>query len=255
MATDTSETIFLPKAGIQYKLPETTLGLTVRKGYNPGGGSLNFDNNFEYYEYDKETVVTYEISSRSLLLNKRLGFNATAFYNDYQGYQAALNSRRFVVNVAKGESYGLELDAAAQVSPTLNLYGALGWLNTKIKDGGTLGSVIKGNEFNYAPHFSANLGFKKKFGDWFVSGNVSYTGEYYSGIENDKRAKAGDYTLANLQAGYDKGTYAIRAYVRNLFDQDILYEKSFGRRPGLSEVLVGDVGAPRTFGITLDYYF
>jgi outer membrane receptor protein involved in Fe transport len=251
--TDIGETMFLPKAGIAYKLPNTTFGFTVRKGYNPGGAAL--DDNLprrEYYEYDKETVLTYELSSRSMFLDNRLAFNATAFRNDYKDYQAMLSNR--LANIAEGHSYGLELDAEAQITSSLNLYGSAGWLKTKVTDGGIYGTALEGNEFNYAPHFTANLGFKKKFGDWFVSGNVSYTGEYHSGVENDQRAKAGDYTLANLHAGYDNGVYAIRAYVKNLFDQDILYSKSFGQR-GTNYVMSGSIGTPRTVGITLDYRF
>jgi outer membrane receptor protein involved in Fe transport len=252
--TDIGETMFLPKAGIAYKLPGTTLGFTVRKGYNPGGAALSDLNPREYYEYDKETVLTYELSSRSMLLNNHLAFNATAFrsnYKDYQGMLTVGNQIR-LANIAEGHSYGLELDAEAQITSSLSLYGSAGWLKTRVTNGGIYGDALKGNEFNYAPHFTANLGFKKKFGDWFFSGNVSYTGEYHSGVENDKRAKAGDYTLANLHAGYDNGSYAIRAYVKNLFDQDILYSKSVNTAGTL---MTGSIGAPRTIGITFDYRF
>ncbi|KAF0812624.1 Pesticin receptor [Andreprevotia sp. IGB-42] len=253
--TDKSETMFLPKIGVQYKLADTTLGFTVRKGYNPGGGGLDWVTS-AYYEYDKEEVVTYEATSRSVLLDNRLSLNATAFYNNYTGYQALYNYR--LVNIGKGTSYGLELDAAAQVTTGLSLYGSVGLLHTEVTDGGQYGARIKGNEFDSAPALTANLGFRQKFGGyWFVSGNVSYTGEYFSGIDNDNREKAGDYVLANLQAGYDHGNYAIRFYVKNLFDQDILYAKNIGsdRWPSTQEMIVGDVGAPRTFGVVLDYRF
>ncbi|WP_375591675.1 TonB-dependent receptor [Chitiniphilus eburneus] len=255
LVTDVGETLFLPKVGVQYKLPQTTFGFTVRKGYNPGAGSLDWNTN-EYYEYDKEEVIAYELSSRSLLLNNRVSFSATAFYNDYSGYQA-FNGRR-VVNIDKGVTYGLELDMAAQVSSSLNLYGSVGLLRSDVKDGGEGSAAFDGNDFNYAPSFTANVGFSQKFaGYWSVSGNVSYTGEYYSGIDNDEREKAGDYTLANLQLAYDKGNYAIRLYVKNLFDEEILYDKTVTteRWPGTRPVMEANVGAPRTFGIIADYRF
>lgn len=253
--TDKGETLFLPKLGLQYKLQDTTLGFTARKGYNPGGGGLDW-NTSAYYEYDKEEVLTYEATSRSVLLGKRLSINATAFFNEYKGYQALYNRR--LVNIGKGNSYGLEVDAAARVSPSLSLYGSIGLLHTEVKDGGVYGRAIEGNKFDSAPSMTANLGFKQKFADhWYLAGNLGYTGEYFSGIDNDPREKAGDYVLANLQAGYDRDAFSVRIYVKNLFDQDVLYAKDIGseRWPSTQEVIVGDVGAPRTFGVTLDYWF
>ncbi len=253
--TDVGETMFLPKLGLQYKLPATTFGLTARKGYNPGAGSLDWNDN-TYYEYDKEEVLTYELTSRSVWLDNRVSFNATLFYNDYKGYQAFTGRR--VTNIEKGVSSGLELEAAAQVMPSLNVHGSIGVLDTKVKKGGDGATSYEGNHFNSAPDLTANVGFKHKIhGKWFWSGNVSYTGAYYTGIDNNPDEKAGDYWLANLQAGYDARRYAVRVYVKNVFDQDVMYSKEVTteRWPGTRAAMVADVGAPRTVGIVLDYKF
>lgn len=253
--TDVGETMFLPKLGLQYKLPSTTVGLTARKGYNPGAGSLDWIDN-TYYVYDKEEVLTYELTSRSVLLDNRVSFNATLFLNHYKGYQAYTGRR--VTNIEKGVSSGLELEAAAQPMPSLNVYGSIGLLGTKVKRGSAGATSYEGKHFNNAPDLTANLGFKHKIiGKWFWSGNVSYTGEYYTGIDNNEDEKAGNYWLANLQAGYDAGRYSVRAYVKNVFDQNIMYSKEVTteRWPGTRAAMVADVGAPRTVGIVLDYSF
>lgn len=78
--TDLDKILFLPKGGLNYKLtPEHYLGLTVRKGYTPGGGAL-YDDNVNhiydiYYEFDKEEVWTYEATTRSVMLGKALTLN------------------------------------------------------------------------------------------------------------------------------------------------------------------------------------
>jgi len=252
LATDVGETLLLPKLGLQYKLPETTLGLTVRKGYNPGAASLDWNTN-EYYEFGKEQALTYELSSRSLLLDKRVSVNATAFYNDYKGYQA-FDGRR-VVNIAQGRSYGLELEAAARLTAGFSVYGAVGLLHTRISDDR---AAFDGHAFNYAPRLTANLGFSQRFaGYWLLSGNVSRTGRYFSAIDNDVREQAGGFTLANVQLAYDRGSYAVRLYVKNLFDQDTMYDKTVTseRWPGTRPVMEANVGAPRTVGISADYRF
>jgi iron complex outermembrane receptor protein len=243
--TDISEPVFLPKLGLAYKVsPTTSLGLTARKGYNAGGGSIDWVTS-QFYEFDKEEVQTYELSARTNLLGERVKLRANLFYNDYDGYQAMLN-RRFV-NLPKGSSQGLEFEARAAVSRTLELSGAIGLLDTEIRQAPEGNPAIAGNAFNYAPKVTANAGLRKQLGHGFVvDTNVSYVGKYFSEIDNDARYKAGGYMLANLNLGYDTGRYSIRAYVRNLADRKVLFYRN---------EKLGQVGQPRTIGLTVDARF
>ncbi|MFC7419017.1 TonB-dependent receptor domain-containing protein [Iodobacter arcticus] len=245
--TDITETMFLPKIGVIYKAtPETSFGLTYREGYTPGAGSINYDDN-KFYEYGKEEVSTIELSSRSSFLDKRLALNANLFYNRYKDYQALLNN--YFTNIPKAESYGVEVSADASVNSSLKLFASLGLLSTKITESNTRSTSVEGNRFGYAAPVSASFGFKQQFdAGFFVNGDISHTGEYYSDLNNSETLKAGDYTLANLQVGYDKGNYAVRAYIKNLFNSDVIYRKG-------SRNNEADAGAPRTVGVTVDYRF
>ena len=247
--TDIGETMLLPKVGLSYAItPQTTLGLTAREGYNPGGGSLDW-NTSEFYEYDKEEVKTYEFSSRSLLLNNRLSLNANLFFNDYTDYQA-LQNRRFT-NVKGGETYGFEIDATAYLDDRLEVFGSLGLLHSKVTEANAENPGIEGNEFSSAPDYTAGLGFKKTLDSgFFFGGDVSYVAEYYSDLENTKGLEAGDYLLTNLNAGYEADEYSIRLYSRNLFDEETIYRTN-ANWGGNSYW----VGAPRTLGIVADYRF
>ncbi|MBP8170845.1 MAG: TonB-dependent receptor [Pseudomonas sp.] len=247
--TDIGETMLLPKLGLSYAItPQTTLGLTAREGYNPGGGSLDW-NTSEFYEYDKEEVKTYEFSSRSLLLNNRLSLNANLFFNDYTDYQA-LQNRRFT-NVKGGETYGFEIDATAYLDDRLEVFGSLGLLHSKVTEANAENPGIEGNEFSSAPDYTAGLGFKKTLDSgFFFGGDVSYVAEYYSDLENTKGLEAGDYLLTNLNAGYEADEYSIRLYSRNLFDEETIYRTN-ANWGGNSYW----VGAPRTLGIVADYRF
>lgn len=243
--TDIGETVFLPKIGLTYKAtPETILGLTARKGYSPGGGAIDWYTS-EFYEYDKEEVKTYEFSTRSTLLDKRISLNTNWFYNQYDGYQALLN-RRFV-NIPKGKSYGLEVEAQVLVTPRLELFGSLGLLNSEVTEADAADPDIVGNEFNYAPHLTANLGFKQHLeSGLFFGGDISHISQYYSEIDNNEAFKAGKYTIANANIGFETARYTVRAYVKNLTDEEVLYYRTLD---------LAQVGWPRTFGITLDYRF
>ncbi|WP_434627481.1 TonB-dependent receptor [Chromobacterium sp. CV08] len=242
------ETLFLPKAGLSYRYsPDTTLGLTARKGYNAGGSGL--DNDYVYYTYNKEQVTAYELSSRSTFMNNRVSLNANAFFNQYTGYQAILNSR--FTNIPKGESYGLEVETQARVTPTLTVSAGIGLLNTKVTGTDAANPGIEGNQFNYAPHTTVNLGFKQRLPrNFYVGGSLNRVGSYYSDIVNNPNLKAGDYTVVNLNTGYEDARWGVRAYVNNLTNRGVLYSQISSRSNNL-----GVVGAPRTVGLTVDYRF
>ncbi|UTH74272.1 TonB-dependent receptor [Chromobacterium sp. IIBBL 290-4] len=255
---DIGDTLFLPKAEITYKLsPTTTLGASVRKGYNAGGSGLDDNTDkvtkvttYTYYTYEKEEVTAYELSSRSTFWNERVSLNANAFFNQYTDYQAILN-RRFT-NIPKGESYGLELEAKARVTPKLTVSAGLGLLNTEVTQGTAANPEIKGKQFNYAPHMTLNLGFKQKLiNGFYVGGSLNRVGSYYSEITNDRSAIAGGYTVANLNAGYEDARWGVRAYVNNLTNRNQLVSQI----SVAGQYVVGVVGAPRTVGMTVDYHF
>ncbi|XQF94487.1 TonB-dependent receptor domain-containing protein (plasmid) [Pseudoalteromonas espejiana] len=91
---DDSNTIKLPTLAIQYKITdETTLSASARRGYNSGGGALDFTAQ-EYYYYDQESVNTYELGSRSVLNNGEINISANIFYNNFDGYQALSSDRK-----------------------------------------------------------------------------------------------------------------------------------------------------------------
>ncbi|MEN3810125.1 TonB-dependent receptor [Chromobacterium piscinae] len=253
---DIGETLFLPKAEVSYKYsPTATLGASVRKGYNAGGSGLD-DNTvnkvttYTYYTYDKEEVTAYELSGRFTFLNERVSLNTNAFFNQYTDYQAILD-RRFT-NIPKGESYGLEVEAKARVTPKLTVSAGLGLLNTEVTQGTAAQPGIKGNQFNYAPHMTINLGFKQRLDHGFyVGGSLNRVGSYYSEITNDPAATAGGYTVANLDAGYEDARWGVRAYVNNLTNRNQLVSQI----SVAGQYVVGVVGAPRTVGVTVDYRF
>ena len=128
----------------------------MRKGYNAGGSGL--DNSDQYYTYDKEEVTAYEASSRSSLLDQRLDLNANAFFNQYTGYQAILGCASPISPRARATAWSWK----PRVTPRLTLSAGLGLLDTKVTASDAANPGIQGNQFNYAPHLTVNLGFKQR---------------------------------------------------------------------------------------------
>lgn len=250
---DKDTNIFLPKLELQYAITDvTTLALSARKGYNAGGGALNFTAQ-DYYYYDEEKVMTYELSSRSSLLDGDLFLTANLFYNDYDGFQS-LNSSRYITNMDDVVTYGAELGINADLTDALQMNAGIGVLHSEIKDAGAEYQTANGNELNNAPKFTGNLGFTYWLTNEFSAGvSANYVGEYYGDFTNTEGNKAGDYTLVRVQASYKSADWQVTAFVNNAFDELAVMSRT--APDGLYPTGYASVADPRNMGISVTYSF
>ncbi|KZN13685.1 TonB-dependent receptor [Marinomonas sp. TW1] len=239
---DETETTLLPKLSATYILTSnTTLGGSIRKGYNAGGAGLDWSDN-SYYTYDKEEVTAYEFSSKSHFDSFIL--NANIFYNDYSGYQAYTSNR--LVNVKSVHTYGAELEATVLATDNLEIRGSIGTLQTKVDSTDADTSSWDGNEITYSPDLNLGLGFTQYIGDnWSFGADATYVGEYYSDLGNTEDYKAGDYVITNARVKYEIGDFMIDGYIKNLTNEDVVYLINRGTR--------ASVGQTRTIGLSATY--
>lgn len=237
---DDSDTIFLPKVGMTYDVTEsTTLGGNIRRGYNAGGAGATMSTGV-YYQYGKETVWAYELTSKTQFGN-RASLATNLFYNDYNDYQAQSNS--IITNVDSSHTYGIELEGTFWATNSLELRGGAGLMNSKI-DNNNAGD---GDELPYAPHTNASLGFTQYIGENLSFGaDAKYVGEYYSDLDNDSDYKAGDYVTADARLSYTWGDLTINSYIKNIANADIVLLRS-------SSPVRASVGQTRTYGVNLTY--
>lgn len=250
---DETNNIFLPKLALQYDLTDNTrLGLSGRRGYNSPGGALNFFTR-NYYYYDEETVNTYEISSRSSFYDNRLTIRANIFYNDYEGYQAL--SGGTIVNLDEVVTYGAEIETTAFVSNNLELNMGIGLLQSDIKESGSNFPGIDGNELSVTPKSTLTMGSTYYLTNNFnFGGNIRYVSGYYGDLNNSKETRAGGYSIMNLNAAYETGSWMISAYVNNLADRKAVKLKGTPMR-GFFPHGYADIVEPRTIGVSVTYSF
>ncbi|TMN71040.1 TonB-dependent receptor [Pseudoalteromonas sp. S1727] len=249
---DNANTIKLPTLALQYRVNEqTTLSASARRGYNAGGGALDFTAE-EYYYYDEETVNTYEVGARSVLENGDINISANVFYNNFDGYQA-LSSERKITNIDDAHSYGLEVEAYSMLTDSWQLHGGLGLLKTKIDASQSYPEAV-GNELNSAPSFTASLGLSHWFTDNFkINVSANYVDEYYGDLTNTEERIAGDYTMTRATISYDTEDWLISAYINNAFDEEgyTSVEPVSGRYPTGYVSVVN----PQTLGASVTYRF
>lgn len=100
-----------PRFYAQYKLnDEVNVYASAAKGFRSGGF-----NSFSQPSYDPEKIWSYELGTKTSLLEGRLDFNADVFWSDYKNYQtfAPLPGAQLVSaiqNVGRGRIKGVEVD-------------------------------------------------------------------------------------------------------------------------------------------------
>jgi len=250
---DESNTVLLPKLVLQYDVTDATrVALSAKKGYNSGGGALDYAAG-EYYYYDEEEVNAYELSVHSDLFDGKVNVRANVFYNEYDGYQGQ-NSRRRIVNIEEAVTYGAELEVSALVTDDLEVNFGVGLLSTEIKDGGDDYTGIKGNELSTAPKETVTIGATYYVTDEFdVGADLNYIGGSYGDIENTDEREVGGYTVINFNANYEVENWLVSAYVNNVTDKEaVRVEEPAGGRYPLG---YADLIEPRHFGVSATYSF
>lgn len=243
-----AKTLFLPKAGLRYALTNSTnLTATIRQGYSPGGGAIDWDTG-EYYTYDEEKVWAYEIGSRTETADHKLMVGATLFLNDYKGFQTLVNYT--FMNIPKARTYGAELEVQYRPWKGLQIFGSAGLLHSEIRKMNSGYEYLEGEKLDNAPTFTGSLGFDQTFDNGIAFGaSVNRVSHYNSQVEKGTAYPAGGYTVVNAHIGYQTDRYGVKLYVKNLGNEHILYN---ARYSGSYEA---QVGQPRAFGITGDLRF
>jgi iron complex outermembrane receptor protein len=250
------------KIGLNYKPADNTLIYgTVSRGVKSGGfqGQLTFDP-AAIQPFRDETVTAYEIGIKSRVL-PNLQINVAAFnyqYKDAQFYgplfDSPLGTLFGIANAGNARVRGLEGDVRWRPTPGLDIYGGVGFIDTKITKSIVAG-VVEGSRLPNAPKLTLNGSIK--YG-WRVSdklhADVTLAGVYQSQVafdivRNPPQAVEPGYFLGNAEAGVDLGDhFRVSVFGKNLFD------KLYRTQSLLTSIgWTYQYGNPRTFGVNLKY--
>ncbi|MBW6528630.1 TonB-dependent receptor [Sphingomonas sp. RHCKR7] len=242
-----TRTMALPKLGLRYAVTASTnVSATMRKGYSPGGGAIDWVTG-DYYVFGRETVWTYEIGSRTELAGRRLSLGSSLFLNDYRGFQTLI--AQTFTNLPRARTYGLELETGWRPWTGLDLHAALGLLDSDIRVAPAGLAALRGRRLDNAPSFTGALAVDQHFrGGLALGAGMNRVSRYSSQVESGTAIDGGDYTVLDAHIGYEATDFGVRAYVRNAGDARILY----AARTNHFGDLQGQVGQPRTIGVTVD---
>ncbi|KQZ76618.1 TonB-dependent receptor [Sphingopyxis sp. Root214] len=253
------------KIGVDYQAGrDVLLYASYSRGYR--GSAFNAQALFDPSELTiakPETIDSYEAGFKSQLFDRMLQLNGALFYYGYKNQQFIdidpVSAAQRLVNLPRSRIIGAELELVARPTDGLQLNGSIGLLDTKVKEGTLQGVSIVGNELANAPRFSASFGANWKMiemapGSIHLHVDGHYSSKQWFELQNMSHLRQKPYTLVNGSISFESADdkWKLSIWGKNIFDKfyytSRLDVSNFG-------FITNHIGAPRTYGVSLDYKF
>ena len=181
--------------------------------------------------YDEEILTSYEVGFKSTLQGGRTRINGSAYYYDYEDYQAFLfvGVGGVVIN-ADAENFGVELELQTSPAEGWDLLLSAAWFDATVKD--VLlrgGSPLPPRDVDptYAPELQVTGLVRYEWaalnGMMNVRADVSYSDEFFYNLRNFDADKFDSYTMVNAGIGWtgDNGDWSVDFKINNLTDERV----------------------------------
>lgn len=226
-----------PKISASYDYSEDIMFFASYAEGFKSGGYFGRNTDFSTAEsYDPEFVDTFELGMKSTLFESRVIFNASVFYSDYSDKQEEVLIETApgivatnVVNAATVDIFGVDLELQAQLTESLSLRAAYGYLDAEYDDfvadlnGDAIATDNSGLIVRNAPEntFGLSTTYTRTIGPGDFSAYLSY--RYQDQIEtilnNDPLGTIDSIENLDLTLSYAWANYRITAFGRNLTDE------------------------------------
>lgn len=245
-------------------------------------------------QIEPEKVDHFEIGAKTQFWDRKATFNVTGFWTVIKDYQAIVNNsststlRGYLANAEEVRVRGIEADFSVRPSERLNLYvngaytdheyvdfknapcppelsgGGSGTPGAPGEPGTNSPSVcdisgqwlpgISNWAFSYGAEYNVPAKVFGKDGEVYLGADASSRSKFSSNASRSIYTDIDGYTLANFRLGFrtDEGLN-IFGWVRNAFDEE--YFEVLATTPGNTGLISGNVGDPRTYGVTLGLSF
>jgi len=275
---------FSPSISLNYDFNENLVGYArYAQGYKSGGYNLDYVTQADLevgIEFDKETVESYEIGLKGLILEGQVQFSMAAFdtaYDDYQVNQFIDLGDGFtsisIRNAAEVSTTGAELELTSQLTDSLTMSASIGVLDGKFDSfvgGGADGSDASGKKIPGAAELQGALTFDyyHSLGDNYelmLHIGYTYTGGSFTTIDNVRSATtlgdnqtidwgympSNDLVDIRITLGDTDDKWLLALWSRNALDND--YDAGTSR--DFLGTLTGSRGTPRMYGLEVKYNF
>ncbi len=208
---------------------------------------------------DPEYVDAFEVGVKSEFWDGRARLNVSAFHNDYTDLQVTtLVSLDFqLTNAGSATSQGMDIELELQPTDRLFSRFGLSFLDAEYEEFISTVGDLAGAELENAPSVTFNGLVRYEIP--VAGGNLitlqtdfSYKGEHYQDFSNHRASIQDGYWLANasINFGPEDARYGIKAWVKNLTDEEYRVNWFNVETSGFNGLNLGD---PLTAGVTFSF--
>ncbi len=270
-----SWTAVTPSVSLQKAFSDNLMGyVSANRGFKSGGfnGRANTVYDTEHAKFDPEYVWTYELGLKGSSADHRFRGSAAAFYSNYSDFQARVSQDvgTFpVLNAAKLNIKGIELEGSALLGESTTLSAQLGWMDAKYDsfedfrlDPSYAGydPSVNHDHVPFSPDWTARVALQHVFsladsGSLTLGGDVSYRGDTWLSVDNRDVLSQDAYTLVGAYGVWDSPqlTWQVRAGVRNLTDKQ--YKTEGQEFASVGNIQTAYYGLPRNWYVSVRYNF
>lgn len=259
-----NKTLWMGKAQLEFR-PNSDVLLYggISRGVKAGGFNSKI-NDFTppldpaRIPYDDETLISYELGGKFDLAQGKLRVNTSAFYYDYQDYQAfQFTGIGGNIDNADARSFGGEIEITARPAPNLDIAASAAYLDAKVKDIAVASGVVRDTRPAYTPEYSFSGLVRFRLpqpvlgGELAVQFDGTYKGDSSSNLRNFESEDLEGYELINGSIIWTRteSGISLTGFVKNITNKRA--EESvvdISTLCGCSEVHYAD---PRTWGVRL----
>ena len=229
-------------------------------GYDLNGGEVTDDG--EQVPYEPEFVNAIEIGSKNKFFNNKMILNLTAFHYDYEDLQVfrLLDTGPVTDNAAQSTIQGVELELKIEPTDNFKFDGSVGYLDATYDEYSIdiPPTDFSGNRLNYAPEWTGHMGAEYVQtigeGDLITRIDWSYRSDIYFDRANTDLDTQEAYSLFNARIRYDTEKYYVDLWAKNLTNEDYVTGQVINP-PFTCGCRSVNVGAPRTYGVTVGARF
>ena len=263
-STSFSETSY--RVSADYQLTnDNLLFASYARGYKSGGFDFNggqISGAGDQLPYDPEFVTAIEIGSKNKFYDDRVILNLTVFDYDYEDLQVfrLTGFGPLTDNAAQSTIQGVEVEFRFAATDNLSFDGSYGYLDATY-DQYTIDlppTDFSGNTLNYAPENTAHIGVEYAMamsdGDLIVRLDWSYRSDIYFDRANSALDTQEAYSLLNARLRYEAESYYVDFWGKNLGDETYVTGQLINP-PFSCGCRTVNVGAPRTYGVTVGTRF
>jgi outer membrane receptor protein involved in Fe transport len=251
-----------PQAAVTYRFTPVRMAyVSLARGFKAGGFNAASPAGSE--AYGEEHAWNLEAGLKASWARERVSVTAAAFRIGWDDMQLntpnpLVPAQFYIANVGAAHSSGVEVELNARPRPGVALAASAALAHARFETGSMSGGVdVSGNELPNTPGYSISLGgqYSRHVGatvECYGRADAVFYGAYHYD-ESNREGQSG-YWLANLRAGVRGRRLSAEAWVKNVVDARYI-PVAFAYGGLAPSGFIGEMGLPRTFGLSLGVGF